>query len=61
MQFLKGTDDMKRNYDPYKKTILFVLSLISIVFMMMVFAYFWYHTYASTMYVYRFTERGIMP
>ncbi len=49
---------MKRNYDPYKKTILFVLSLISIVFMMMVFAYFWYHTYASTMYVYRFYRKG---
>lgn len=49
---------MKRNYDPYKKTILFVLSLISIVFMMMVFAYFWYHTYAATMYVYRFYRKG---
>ena len=49
---------MKKNYDPYKKTILFVLSLISIVFMMMVFSYFWYHTYAATMYVYRFYRKG---
>lgn len=49
---------MKRNYDPYKKTIMFVLSLISIVFMMMAFAYFWYHTYAATMYVYRFYRKG---
>lgn len=49
---------MRRNYDPYKKTILFGLSLISIVFMMMIFAYFWYHTYAATMYVYHFYRKG---
>ncbi|MCH5264473.1 MAG: sugar transferase [Lachnospiraceae bacterium] len=49
---------MNRNYDPYKKTILFFLSLISILLMTAVFAYFWYHTYAETMYVYRFYRRG---
>lgn len=49
---------MHKNYDPYKKTILFFLSLISILFMTAVFSYFWYHTLASTMYVYRFYRRG---
>lgn len=56
---LKGeTEGMSRNYDPYKKTILFFMSLVSIVLMMAVFAWFWYHTYAATMYVYRFYRKG---
>lgn len=49
---------MSRNYDPYKKTILFFLSLISIVFMTAVFSYFWYNSYADTMYVYQFYRKG---
>ncbi len=56
---MKGeVDEMSRNYDPYKKTILFFMSLVSIVLMMVVFAWFWYHTYADTMYVYHFYRRG---
>ncbi len=53
-----GAAAMSRNYDPYKKTILFFMSLVSIVLMMAVFAWFWYHTYADTMYVYRFYRKG---
>ncbi len=49
---------MTKNRDPYKKTILFFLSLISILLMMIVFSYFWYETYADTMYVYQFYRRG---
>lgn len=39
-----------RNYDPYKKTILFFASLINIVLMTVVFAYVWYGYYAATMF-----------
>lgn len=49
---------MSQKYDPYKKTILFFLSLISVSFMTALFAFFWYNTYADTMYVYRFYRRG---
>lgn len=49
---------MSRNYDPYKKTILFFLSLISILLMSALFAWFWYNIYAKTMYAYRFYRRG---
>lgn len=49
---------MNRNYDPYKKTILFFLSLISILLMSALFAWFWYNIYAETMYAYRFYRRG---
>ncbi len=49
---------MKKNLDAYKKTIVFFLSLISIILMTVVFAYFWYNTYYDTMYVYRFYRRG---
>ena len=35
-----GAAAMSRNYDPYKKTILFFMSLVSIVPMMAVFAWF---------------------
>ena len=37
-----------KNYDPYKKTILFFASLINIVLMALVFSYAWYHYYAGT-------------
>lgn len=49
---------MSRKMDPYKKTILFFMSLVSIMLMTMLFSYFWYHVYADTMYVYRFYRRG---
>lgn len=41
---------MNKNYDPYKKTILFFFSLISVALMATVFAYFWYRVYWDTMY-----------
>ncbi|MCH5268890.1 MAG: sugar transferase [Lachnospiraceae bacterium] len=47
-----------RNYDPYKRTILFFASIINIVMMTAVFAYGWYHYYADTMYVFSFYRRG---
>lgn len=47
-----------KNYDPYKKTILFFLSLINIVLMTVLFGLFWYKFFAGTMYVYRFYRRG---
>ena len=47
-----------KNYDPYKKTILFFASLINIVLMALVFSYAWYHYYAGTMFVTTFYRRG---
>ncbi len=47
-----------KNYDPYKRTILFFASVINIVLMAALFAYAWYFHYADTMYVYRFYRRG---
>ena len=47
-----------KNYDPYKKTILFFASLVNIVLMMLVFSYSWYHYYAKTMFVTTFYRRG---
>ena len=49
---------MKKNYDPYKKTILFVFSLISVVLMAVVFAFFWYRIYWHTMYFFKFYRKG---
>lgn len=49
---------MKTNYDPYKRTILFFLSLLSVILMTSVFAYFWYNEYTATMYAYKFYRRG---
>lgn len=49
---------MKKNYDPYKKTILFVFSLISVAMMAIVFAFFWYRVYWDTMYFFHFYRRG---
>lgn len=49
---------MSRNMDPYKKTILFFMSLVSITLMTALFSYFWYEIYADTMYVYQFYRRG---
>lgn len=49
---------MSRKMDPYKKTILFFMSLASIILMAALFSYFWYSIYADTMYVYRFYRRG---
>ncbi len=40
-----------KNYDPYKKTILFFASLVNIALMTVVFAYIWYGYYASTMFL----------
>ena len=47
-----------RNYDPYKKTILFFLSLLNIILMTILFGFFWYKFFAGTMYVYKFYRRG---
>lgn len=47
-----------KNYDPYKKTILFFASVVNIMLMTVVFAYVWYNYYAGTMYVYSFYRRG---
>ncbi len=47
-----------RNFDPYKKTILFFLSLLNILLMTILFSYFWYHYFAETMYTFRFYRRG---
>lgn len=49
---------MSKNYDPYKKTILFVFSLISVVLMAIVFAFFWYRVYWDTMYFFHFYRKG---
>ena len=49
---------MMKNYDPYKKTILFIISLISIILMTAVFAYVWYNYYFDTMYRFKFYRRG---
>lgn len=49
---------MNKNYDPYKKTILFVFSLISVALMAVVFAFFWYRIYWDTMYFFHFYRKG---
>lgn len=49
---------MNKKYDPYKKTILFVFSLISVALMAVVFAFFWYRIYWDTMYFFHFYRRG---
>lgn len=49
---------MSKNYDPYKKTILFVFSLVSVVLMAIVFAFFWYRVYWNTMYFFHFYRKG---
>lgn len=48
-----------KNYDPYKKTILFFASLINILLMTLVFAWVWYGYYSGTMYQgIKFYEKG---
>ena len=47
-----------KNYDPYKKTILFFASLVNIILMTGVFAYIWYNYYSSMMFVMSFYEKG---
>lgn len=49
---------MNKNFDPYKKTILFVFSLISVAMMATVFAFFWYRIYWYTMYFFHFYRKG---
>ena len=58
MKLYKHQEAALRNYDPYKKTILFTLSLINILLMKFLFSWFWYHFFAGTMYTYRFYRRG---
>ena len=41
----RGLRIKMRNYDPYKKTILFFASLVNIVLMSLVFMYVWFHYY----------------
>ncbi len=47
-----------KNYDPYKKTILFVVSLINIMLITAIFAFMWYTYYHKTMYSVRFYRNG---
>ena len=47
-----------KNYDPYKRTILFFASLVNIVLMTGIFAVAWYSYYASTMYQLTFYRKG---
>ena len=47
-----------KNYDPYKKTILFFASLVNILLMAGIFAIVWYYYYSSTMYVMTFYRKG---
>ncbi|MCI5502376.1 MAG: sugar transferase [Lachnospiraceae bacterium] len=47
-----------KNYDPYKKTILFFASLVNIILMTGVFAYIWYNYYSSMMFVMSFYKKG---
>lgn len=47
-----------KNFDPYKRTILFFASMINVCMMTVLFSYSWYHFYADMMYTYRFYRRG---
>ncbi len=47
-----------KNYDPYKKTILFFASLVNIVLMSLVFGYVWLNIYKTRMFVVRFYRKG---
>ena len=47
-----------KNFDPYKRTILFFASMINVCMMTALFSYSWYHFYADMMYIYRFYRRG---
>ena len=47
-----------KNLDPYKRTILFVASLINVCLMTVLFVYVWYRFYQQTMYVIQFHRRG---
>lgn len=47
-----------KNYDPYKRTILFFASFINIILMTIIFAHSWYGYYASTMFQITFYRKG---
>jgi len=47
-----------KNYDPYKRMILFFASIINILLMSAVFAWVWHRYYNETMYTVRFFRRG---
>lgn len=47
-----------KNYDPYKKTILFFLSLLNVLLMTALFAFFWYRFFSGMMYSFSFYRRG---
>lgn len=47
-----------KKYDQYKKTIVFMLSLLNILLMTLLFAFFWYHYFSKTMFLYSFYRRG---
>ena len=47
-----------KNYDPYKKTILFFLSLLNVLLMTALFAFFWYRYFSGMMYYFSFYRRG---
>lgn len=54
----KKSDGNMKNYDPYKRTILFFASIINILLMATVFAFVWYYHYSETMYIVRFYRKG---
>lgn len=47
-----------QKYDPYKKTMLFIASMINVLLMTAVFAYCWYHYYSQMMYGVSFYRKG---
>ena len=47
-----------KNFDPYKRTILFVASFINVCLMTVLFVHVWYNYYQQTMYVIQFYRKG---
>ena len=47
-----------KNYAPYKRIVLFFVSLVNILFMSCIFAYAWYNHYSMTMYIVQFYRKG---
>lgn len=47
-----------KNFDPYKRIILFIASFINVCLMTLVFAYIWYEYYQHTMYGVAFYRKG---
>ena len=58
MDMQKKNGENMKNFDPYKRTILFCASIINILLMSAVFAAIWYCHYSDTMYIVRFYRKG---